>query len=724
MANNTLLASAGNPFTTLGGAEWTAINTLSKCTVVSGNSRANTLSVEAGQVYTGVTFPNDQISECAINLNNEASSNFELCVRIQSGAYSGYKVAIGGPVAGSATIYRMDAGVATQLATITNGPITAFVSGDLWQFVAAGSVLAVYQNFTRVLYTADATYTGGSPGFAQFSSTDLTHSNGLAWNGYSIIQQDGIWQKRGVVIPLATADIASSGFGVWNPSWVDQGPASLLSGTVFRMVFNGQGQSAGNPGATFYGESADGVTWTRRNPAVITNFTIESIGKIGSTFYGLGQTGQAQGTGPVNVYTSTDLITWTLAASSVLTVGGAGAWDAGALYVQCNPVLLNGTWYLLYAGNVNPNSPVNFNSGIATSPDLLTWTKYLGTGGPVLSPAVSGPINRVGNTFYTWTAAGPGLTHKRLSSTNAFNPVETIRYASTDMINWTPANGVRSLHNTQLYESPNSLTGNATSSIIIDIGGRAYNYYIGSPSDSTAPQYYQISLAVGPASIAQIITQNEDGVVQKSTDSFPGANGDLSSSWSTPVGGTKLTIVSNKVRATSTSAYNIMLYSGGTFTANQYAEVTCGTVASNAFNIVGVRIQSGSNSGYFFQVGGPLNTLNSASANIVKVTNGTGVAIGPAIINTPQIGDVFRLTVVDNVLTAFQNGAVVLQVQDTANSFPTGTPGMAIFTGTLANSEISAWAGGNSSVTPSYSGGSGTADDMLNLTRWCTRIWG
>jgi hypothetical protein len=706
MANNNLIASES--MAGVLGSNWTAITGLSKCQVTGGVSEPNALSVEAGQIYTGSVWTNDHISEATVTVTAEATTNFQLHVRIQSGAYSGYKAAIGYT---TGTIYRIDAGTATQLAT---GPSSAFAAGDVWQLAVAGSVIILYQNGKRIAYAADDTYTNGSPGFSQFSSTDITHTKGLSWRGYGMLQQDGIWTKQGVILPLAAADIASSGFGRWNVSNIlFEGNAQLLSGTVFKMWFMSGGNAAGNQGQSRYAESTDGISWTVRSSPVISNFGIQSLVKVGATYYAYGQAGTVQGTGNVSVYTSTDGINWSLQNNNFLSLGTAGQWDSANIYIQCNPVIIAGTWYFLYGGVKSGDNPVVFRSGIATSPDGITTVSKSGLN-PVIQNSVSGPIVQVGNTYYTWTAAGPGVNEYRFTTgfNSSFNPAETVRYSSTDMLHWS-ATGVHSLHCTQLYESVNMPFGNATSCILIDVGGRCYNYYVGGPSDSAAPQYYQISLAIGPTSTANIVTQNEDEIAQTTSDAFTSGIGDLpAANWATPVGGTKLTIVSgNKVRATSAGAYNVM-YNLVPSKADQSSQITLATLAdSNSFLVVGVRIQSGSNSGYVAQVVGGTGTLTAAGANLLKMTNGATTTLITATNCRPAAGDVFSLTVntVNGlpVLTLYQNGQLLMQCVDLANTYPTGQPGMGIFTSVLANTEFSGFAAGNAGVLPAYPGGGG-----------------
>jgi len=58
------------------------------------------------------------------------------------------------------------------------------------------------------------------------------------------------------------------------------------------------------------------------------------------------------------------------------------------------------------------------------------------------------------------------------------------------------------------------------------------------------------------------------------------------------------------------------------------------------------------------------------------------------------------LQAIGNVLTLFQNGFQVLQVEDEANLLTSGSPGFAMYRGTLANAQVSAWDGGNAGVIP------------------------
>jgi hypothetical protein len=173
MANNQLLASDNFASGSLA-AGWAAAPGYSECVVVSGSpnvTEAGALSTVAGQLWTGLTWPDDQISELTSQaLTSESGTILVLWVRLQSGAQSGYQVNLSD---GSATLSVQTAGTGTNLTT-ANG--LTFAAGDVWTLAAVGSAITLYQNGSIVLRWLDATYTSGYPGYAQFSSVNLSHS--------------------------------------------------------------------------------------------------------------------------------------------------------------------------------------------------------------------------------------------------------------------------------------------------------------------------------------------------------------------------------------------------------------------------------------------------------------------------------------------------------------------------------------------------------------------
>jgi beta-fructofuranosidase len=71
---------------------------------------------------------------------------------------------------------------------------------------------------------------------------------------------------------------------------------------------------------------------------------------------------------------STDLTNWTLLPDA-LWPGPSGAWDDVATWT--GPIVRHeGLWYMLYTGASSQDDALVQRIGLATSPDLLTWTKH------------------------------------------------------------------------------------------------------------------------------------------------------------------------------------------------------------------------------------------------------------------------------------------------------------------------------------------------------------
>ena len=71
---------------------------------------------------------------------------------------------------------------------------------------------------------------------------------------------------------------------------------------------------------------------------------------------------------------SGDLTSWTVLADA-LGPGAAGAWDDLATWTG-SVVQHHGMWYMLYTGVSSVDGGVVQQIGLATSPDLVTWTKH------------------------------------------------------------------------------------------------------------------------------------------------------------------------------------------------------------------------------------------------------------------------------------------------------------------------------------------------------------
>ena len=234
-------------------------------------------------------------------------------------------------------------------------------------------------------------------------------------------------------------------------------------------------------------------------------------------------------------------------------------------------------------------------------------------------------------------------------------------------------------------------------------------YTTSTPSDATTPHVYQIGLAIASANIASIITANEDGVTQLATDGFP-TPGALSGNWTVPTGaGVPVISSAATVNPTLTATASYACYTGTSFSNDQYSEVTLKTLtaASSDYAFPIVRCATGAKT--FYQAVMTATMGSATTISIDKIVSGTESSLsslpvpGVTFSMTPQVGDVIRLSAVGNILSVFQNGFLIGQVQDYASTISSGSPGIGLFASSnVTHAQISAWAGGNAGTTPSY----------------------
>ena len=696
MANNQLLASDNLASGSLA-AGWSVINgvgwTLPQVTGAPHYAEASAILTLSGCYWSGLAWTNDQTSEVTVQ-KCLATGTLVLFVRMQAGAYSGYQLNLN-PGVGGSQLYRIDAGVATSIKAL---PTQTFTAGDVYTVQVAGSCISVYKNNLQIVFKYDTTYTSGSPGFACYSTAAVTDTQISAWRGYNAVQQDGIWTKQGIVLPALAGDLSGPSEGTQNPSIIGPETGEILTGQQVWKMYFAAGASATDVG---YAESpvADGINWTRGSNIISGVGICVSAIKVGGTYHIYAQSAYG---GNVKHYTSSSSSSgWSLQSANVF------AGRTGLVYFSAITVI-SGTWHALYT-IADGTFPSTLN--LATSSDGISWTDY--PSNPVASN-FWGVVaaNQIGSTWYAWGQTVN--TNARETTKPGIDPVEGLRMQTTDFINWT--NPVKSIHYSQMFEGVNEPNGGAASSFVIDINGHAYQYYSAGPDDaiSTASSILQIGVATAAAPIASIVTEAEAGIQQVASDDFTSGAGDLSGNWVTPTGGTKLKIVSGPYCEASATGTNCeMLYTGASFSNDQYSEITLKTLATGLyFAIPTVRGQTGALSFYWVNIQGPTNSLQGA-VTIYKKVAGTDTQIGPfATSVTLQPNDVIRLTATGSspvLLSVYQNDYLVLQVEDWSNALTSGHPGIFQYANTvLTNSQISLWAGGNVG-TFTISGNAGVA---------------
>jgi hypothetical protein len=696
MANNTLLASDYFASGSLA-AGWSTLS-FGLAALIGGSSGAyyaeppNTTTAGA-QMWGALSWPNDQISEVTIHAVPSSVSNVIVpFVRWQSTTViTGYALDIS---SSSYTLYKYINGAST---TLISGSVTVS-AGDVWSLVAAGSCLIVYQNQKMVNFVYDSAVSSGTPGFWISDTSPTTHAQISSWRGYSMQQQDGIWTKKQIVLPVTPSLDLPSGsvgeLGPQNPSIIYEGNSQLgFSGNVYKMWFTsvGDGNTTGSIG---YAESQDLYNWTRKATNVLsasgvgwTPFVIKS----GGTYY------LFDGGGTVQLYTSSDGISWALNNSSLFT-------KTNLVYFA--PLIdIAGTWYAFYS-DFSGYPPV---TGYATASALTgPWTD----GGNIAS--LNGlygiqKIWQINGTYYAW---GQSVNPNAQSTKPGIDPGEGLRMQSASITSgWT--NPVNSIHHDSQVCGVNGVDSSCVPGALLDLNGKAAMIYQVNQDDAiaTTKSIFQLAIATAPTSVENLVLYGEDAVQQTATDSFARSAGSLGANWTTPTSAGSLKIASSGiVEASATATNSIAFYNAASFGTAQYSEIVV-PVLSASGNYVSplVYAQSSGVNGYYALIQGPTGT--KATVVIRKVVNGTATAIGPTVAFTPNTSNKYRLMVYQgsdgfNVLSFFQGGYLVAQVQDYSNAFTSGSPGIFISAGTLADAQISSWAGGNANVIPNYPSGS------------------
>ena len=697
MANNTLLASDNFASGSLA-AGWSAASGLSVCQVAGTTPKFTEPGAIGatlyGQLWTGLTWPSDQSSEVTVLALTASTNNFlQLRVRYSVAADTGYRAII---TNSTAAIYVVTAGTPTQIGSTVSG--LTFAAGDIWTLQAAGSCITLYQNGNRVVFGGESTYTSGSPGYCQEAITVLTQNEIASWRGYNAIQQDGIWQKQGIVFAPTNADLATSGLGVFEPCCIYDNNAQLISpdpfGKVYKLWFTVGSVSAAG---IYYAEATNlSGPWTRQVAAVIADGATPTVMKAGSTYYIYYQLGSAQGTGATQISTSTDGLTWSASGHTFATG-----------HYPLKPIaIVGGTWYALWGNLLSAGGFGNVE--LATAPDGLTWTNYASN--PVISAVSTYPfpcVAQVGNTWYVWMQKGPSSPQSNAATAKAFDPTECSRWSTTDFIHWTGP--VQSLHHSQMFEALN-VPINSTEAIggtapiaIFNVAGKATMLYGLNQGDAVGPQVVQLSLATAPASIAGIVQFNEDAVQQVATDNFTRANGAIGANWTQVASYGTFKIVSNKAEPNATATDCLMVYTAASFGTSLYSEMTIAALA--AADVCTPLIASVVGKFYYA-------TMNQAAAAAlgfqgeINYYDGTTIfKLTPLVGITIQVGDVLRLSLVrgtTDVVSLFQNGSLISQGVNLQPQPTSLFPGMYFNEASGGQTQMSLWAGGNANVIPNY----------------------
>ena len=503
----------------------------------------------------------------------------------------------------------------------------------------------------------------------------------------------GTWAPQGTVIPSVSGDSPQQ------PNVIFEGNAKILSGNVFKCWFSN------NTAALIYAESSNGTSWTRYGSAVIASGVVfPKVTKQGSTYYLYCNPDTSLGS--INLYTSTDGITWSGPTTSILTTGTTGTWDAHSIGQLGVLGVIGGTWYGYYFGTSSA-LPAVYKTGLATSSDGSTWTKS--PSNPIFNFG-SGNFTfaTVGSTYYGWSqisiAGSPGQSNElpcdiaRFSATNPSGPWTQL--SPTTLYRTTAAEGVENINgqvadpsivfdgtNTWMFTTSDS-TGGATSCVIE--GFKA--------ASTTIAQLVQTYEGVQNYPIPNsILTQQ---LVVLASDNFQRADANpIGGNWSPLSSGNTAQIVSDNVRISTVSSPGDSYWNALSWPNDQWSQITLGTiVGTTSFAGCEVRMDtSGTKSAYRLAWGGAA-TGSGGTLYLQKQVSGTTTVLQSRSL-TANIGDVFTLCAIGSDISAYWNGFLVLAITDT--SLTSGAAGFQeSSSAAVADANITAWSGGSFQSVP------------------------
>lgn len=216
---------------------------------------------------------------------------------------------------------------------------------------------------------------------------------------------------------------------------------STISGALRGITHNGtQFVAVGNSGLVM--TSVDGVAWTQVTTN-ISSVTLLSIA-FGNGIY------VATSFSPANVYSSTDLATWTLrqATSDIsrVTFGGGvfvvhgpniySSTNGTSWTLRTNPHASRGLSLGFWANNyfVLCEQSVDPDVGLAISTDGTTWTSRFLFGSSGISSNAAG-IGYWANRFVITVNRGSGTNRRRIYRTNTSNPLDGFTDAARSFTN-------------------------------------------------------------------------------------------------------------------------------------------------------------------------------------------------------------------------------------------------------------------------------------------------
>ena len=264
---------------------------------------------------------------------------------------------------------------------------------------------------------------------------------------------------------------------------------------VFKMWYR-HGYSSWTVMNLGYAESLDGISWTEGTDTVF-GFAIAcpSVAKISSTYY----LSLKDSTNHIDIYSSTNGVSWTIFKNDALAAGAYPAWDSdnfGNTFLWKE----GSTWYLLYEAKSLAMSV--WNTGLATSSDGLTWTKY--GSNPVLGNngfEFSGPFlyQADNGTYYCWGHSGNAST----------KPTDFYRFHSADLHTWVMDGTSNTYTRKYAFEGAGLSDSQVGDCSMVEANGNTYFFY-GANTGQDFSDFQYIGLAIYGNSMDNLVRTYEE----------------------------------------------------------------------------------------------------------------------------------------------------------------------------------------------------------------------
>jgi hypothetical protein len=400
--------------------------------------------------------------------------------------------ALGTPLSGTltnATGLPLTTGV-TGLLPVANGG-----TGTSTPAIVAGSGISVSGSWPNQTVTASGG--GGVTTVTSLGTHENASISGSTLNIPNLWPR--VWEPLGTVM---TPDLVADAGNIQEPCVIYEGSPQVITdatGSVYKMLFTAGGSTQN----IMYAESTDGNDWVRRTTVCIANHARGYLLKISTTYYFFCvPTTGGSAFGQVDVYSSTDMINWTLAAANIISKGVGGTWNGSSLANMA--VYFDGTTYhMLLSGTNGGGAP--FTTGYYSSTSITSgWTAY--GSNPVMgvmnsSEKAPGYLTKIGSTFYAWVFG---------YSTNALLPTDIYRYHSSNMTTWVADNsGAATYPRSQSDEGAGRSNGQVANPCLVEVSGITHMFYEAGGDGSGTGVGAHLKHAVANYTIANLINTNE-----------------------------------------------------------------------------------------------------------------------------------------------------------------------------------------------------------------------